>query len=329
MFDFIRNPLTINDIRVNKTDFTRDSKLDFPSVALLILHLFKESVEFNLATFLPFLGKKPVTGACFSIARYKIKLDFFLDLNAKMESHLATLPSKLWKGFRLIAGDGTTVNLPASPQIKEHFGVFAITNGNTHTCLANAFMLYDVLSNLTLDAIIAPVSIGVSTLMQTMLGKVSMPNAILLLDRGFGFFTTCKALAGKKLGFCIRLKSDSDFAKSILSNPSMDYLTTWTPSEKAKGTCKKYHLDINPIQVRATKVVLNTGVIEVLVSSLFDTNAITVQDMQALYAMRWGIEEGFKKLKPKMKLEQFGCKCFEGVYQEFYAHLFMMNVVTL
>ena len=51
--------------------------------------------------------------------------------------------------------------------------------------------------------------------------------------------------------------------------------------------------------------------------------------MKELYGMRWGVEEGFKKLKPKMKLEQFGCRRHEGVYQEFYAHIFMMNLVTL
>jgi len=45
--------------------------------------------------------------------------------------------------------------------------------------------------------------------------------------------------------------------------------------------------------------------------------------------MRCGVEEGFKKLKPKMKLEQFGCRRFEGVDQAFYAHIFMMNLVTL
>jgi hypothetical protein len=51
--------------------------------------------------------------------------------------------------------------------------------------------------------------------------------------------------------------------------------------------------------------------------------------MKELYALRWGVEEGLKKLKPKMKLEQFGCRKQEGVYQEFYAHIFMMNLVTL
>ena len=30
-----------------------------------------------------------------------------------------------------------------------------------------------------------------------------------------------------------------------------------------------------------------------------------------------------------MKLEQFGCRVPQGVYQEFYAHIFMMNMVTI
>jgi hypothetical protein len=119
--------LTVNDIRVKETDFTRNNKLNFPSIVLLILHLFKESVEFNLATFLPLLGVKPITGAAFSIARYKIKLSFFLELNAKMQTYIASLEPKQWKGFRVIAGDGATVNLPASPQIKEHFGIYEIS----------------------------------------------------------------------------------------------------------------------------------------------------------------------------------------------------------
>ena len=41
--------------------------------------------------------------------------------------------------------------------------------------------------------------------------------------------------------------------------------------------------------------------------------------------MRWGIEQGIKKLKPKMKFEHFTCRKMEGVYQEFYVHIFMLK----
>ncbi len=45
--------------------------------------------------------------------------------------------------------------------------------------------------------------------------------------------------------------------------------------------------------------------------------------------MRWGVEEGIKNLKPKIKVEQFGCREPQGIYQEFYAHILAMNMVAL
>lgn len=296
---------------------------------MLILNLFKESAEYNLATLLPQIDIKPVKGATFSIARYKIKLSFFLELNKMMSEHIQTLKPKLWKGFRLIAGDGTTVNLPPSPKIKQHFGIFAVSEGNTHTCLANACMLYDVLSNLVVDTIISPCSIGEGTLMDHMLKNPQFSNAIILLDRGFGHFSTCKKIINKQLSFCIRLKtSQSDFAKKALLNPLTEFVTDWLPSEGERLTCRQNGIDTESIKVRVTKIILPGGETEVLVSNLF-TASIDQSDMRELYGMRWGVEEGFKKLKPKMKLEQFGCRRYEGVYQEFYAHIFMMNLVTI
>ncbi|TAF74588.1 MAG: hypothetical protein EAZ53_08035 [Bacteroidetes bacterium] len=77
--------------------------------------LFKESVEYNLATLLPKLDLKPVKGSAFSIARYKLKIDFFLELNKMVFNHIEALKPKLWKNYRLIAGDGSTISVPASP----------------------------------------------------------------------------------------------------------------------------------------------------------------------------------------------------------------------
>ena len=51
--------------------------------------------------------------------------------------------------------------------------------------------------------------------------------------------------------------------------------------------------------------------------------------MKELFALGQGVEGGIKKLKPKMKLEQFGCRKQDGVYQDFYAHIFMMNMFAL
>jgi len=55
-------------------------------------------------------------------------------------------------------------------------------------------MLYDVLSNLVVDTIISPCSIGEETLMNHMLKNPQFSNAIILLGRGFGYFSTCKKI---------------------------------------------------------------------------------------------------------------------------------------
>jgi len=136
-------------------------------VALLVLNLFKDSAEYNLDTLLSQIEAKPVTGAAFSIARFKIKLNFFLGLNKIVSTHIESCTPRTWKSFRLFAGDGTTVGLPASPKVKKHFGFFDITDGSKYTCLANACMLYDVLSGLVLYTVIAPCSFGEGTLMVT------------------------------------------------------------------------------------------------------------------------------------------------------------------
>lgn len=71
------------------------------------------------------------------------------------------------------------------------------------------------------------------------------------------------------------------------------------------------------------------GEIELLVSSLFDIESVRLTDMAELYGFRWGVEEAFKKLKSKMKLEQFGSRKPDGIFQEFQAHIFMMSIVSM
>ncbi len=69
--------------------------MSFATVAISILHLFKESVEHKVLSFLPLLGLPTVSGAAFSYARYKIKLSLFLELNTKLSLYQKALAPKL------------------------------------------------------------------------------------------------------------------------------------------------------------------------------------------------------------------------------------------
>lgn len=311
-------------------DFTRSSPLSFPVVASSILHMFKESVEFNLQELLPELGVAPVTGSAFTQARYKIAATFFKDLNQLTVDTYRSSRKKLWKGHVLLGGDGSTLNLPPSEDIEEYFGIHSTSELGVSRYLARVFFIYDVLNDIVVENRISNTGQGEKTLLLECLKSLGHVKGILILDRGFGNFCTIKELVNQKAQFCVRLGlKNSNFAKVALENSRQDFVTVWRPSAKEKENCKKNGLDCGPLTVRVTRVKLKTGETELLVTSLLDNKKYTCQDMKELYHLRWGVEEGFKNLKPKMKVEQFGCKKAQGVFQEFYSHIFCMNMVGL
>lgn len=182
IFSEITNCYNISELVNKKSYFTRRYKLTFESVVLKILHSFQDSVDFNLSTFFPQLDIPPITAGAFSIARYKLKIDLFLDLNKDLNELINTLPPKLWKGYHPIAGDGTTVNLPISKNIIEHFGLFRNSKHGGKTVLVNACVLYDVLTNFVLASTISSYRNGEKNLMPTLVDKTSLSNSIIILD---------------------------------------------------------------------------------------------------------------------------------------------------
>ena len=311
------------------TFFTRNRKLTFPAVVCSLLNLFKESVEYNLSVLSPLFNQQPVTGAAFSLARYKIDISFFKDLNKILVDLNNKEAVVRWKGFQLIAGDGSTVALPASRQIKDYFGIYSKTAQGVHTCLAQVFLLYDVLTNVVIEGRLSKMETGEKTLLRECLDDLPIKKAIFILDRGFGYFGECKQFFTQKRDFCIRISgSISTFGRMVKDNPSDDFQVLWEPSDMEKATCRCHGQNTDPILVRVSKIKLASGEIEILVSSLFDTNMFSLDDLKELYRLRWGIEEGFKKLKPKMKLEHFGSRKPAGIFQEFQTHLFMMNIIA-
>lgn len=239
-------------------------------------------------------------------------------------------PSVLWKGFQLIAGDGSTVSLPASNQIKDYFGIHSTNKDGINNCLAQIFMLYDACTGFVINGRISKMGDSERTLLKDCLVDFPVTKAIFLLDRGFGHFHVCKRFLNSKRDFCIRISSSGSlFGKQITKEPSSNFLICWKPSRKERKTCLKHGLDIEPITVRVSKIKLKSGEIELLVSSLYEMGTYSLADMKELYRLRWAIEEGFKKLKPKMKLEYFGSRKPDGIFQEFEAHLFMINLVAI
>lgn len=289
-----------------------------------MLQLFKESADSDTEDVLSKLGKREVTGSAFSQARYKIEWEFFSDLCAISSEDYDRFSTARWKGYRVFGGDGSTLNLPASKQIRGYFGV---QSNSSKTSLARILLVYDVLTGLTVQARLGRMSTGESGLLDDCLQEIpARPDDLLVLDRNFGHFHMAHRMTCEGRPFCIRMSTGiSNFAKAVMADSRMDFITEWAPSRSERETAKTSET----IRVRVTKAVLDSGETELLVSSLQDMESFKPEDLVELYSMRWGVEEGIKNLKPKIKVEQFGCRKPQGIYQEFYAHILAMNMVAL
>lgn len=313
-----------------KDDFSRRRELGFTSTALMILHLFKESVAFNLVKVLPKVGCRKVSESAFTQARYKIKWEFFRQLTTLLHSHYLNGARKLWKGMTVIGVDGSTISLRNTKEIREKFGVFIQTDTGITRILARVILFYDVLNNYVFEGTLTPLSIGEQQLVeQSSQGHAPSGKKIYAYDRGFGSRQFIQTLVEKGGLFCVRMSLNAKIIKEFAQGQTNDWVGDWYITGKNREKAKLNGREVKLFKIRLIKITLSSGETEVLATNLFDQQTFTVEDMGELYHKRWGVEEGFKKLKAYIKIEHFGCGKVAGVYQEFHTHLFYMNLISI
>jgi len=71
------------------------------------------------------VATRVVTKSAFSQARQKLKAEAFVELNGVQVNYFYThFPYRTWQGLCLLAIDGSTAQLPATPDIVAHFGLW-------------------------------------------------------------------------------------------------------------------------------------------------------------------------------------------------------------
>jgi hypothetical protein len=122
----------------------------------------------------------------FSEARKKLKWQAFQELFETTVEAMYQGVVKRWRGYRLLAVDGTKINLPNDPELREYFGTSGA--GNSSPC-AQGSILYDIENDVIVDARIEPMGTGERTLAEAHITKLAgMPSfgkELILFDRGY------------------------------------------------------------------------------------------------------------------------------------------------
>ena len=334
----IKQPDFINCHKGNIKDFTRARLLTFPLVFLLLLQKSVKSLQLVLNEI--FMGnhiKKPVTSGAYTKVRKKFRHTAFIELNeGAIELYYSDDEIKRWKGYRVFGVDASRIILPNHPEIKAAFGETRIDNqhGSYGSYVSALFECrYDVLNRIACQSELYPgdsyeVDLAISLLKESA-GQCAGSKDLDIYDRAYGSYEFMANLVHHKRAFVIRCAANTfKDAKSLFEG-----IGPWSKTVKLKAPKdrqKKMEAAGLPteIEVRFVSVVLESGEIEVLITSLMDPD-IQRPEFKELYFLRWRVEGFYHLLKGRLNLENFTGKSLESVKQDFWSSIFISNVETI
>lgn len=295
---------------------------------------FKSSIQRELDSFFKAtsggdFNVREVTKSAFTQARAKLKPEGFKRLNQVLvNAFYKECPFYKWFEFRVLAVDGTRLMLPNHETVIKEFGQHHFgPKADSPKSLAMGSMLYDVLNHIQIDAQIDRYDASERDLMMKHLEFIEKGD-LLLLDRGYPCFWLLFLLKAKQIEFCVRLKENwwnqvNDFTKSDESERIVKFKLPKKDIEKLKDYPEIVETEIN---CRLIKVILSTGEVEILCTSILDKKKYPMDHFQQLYHYRWNEEEAFKLLKSRIEIEQFSGKTALAVKQDFYAKTFLLSL---
>lgn len=153
---------------------------------------------------------------------------------------------------------------------------------------------------------------------------------LILMDRNYPCFHLFSQFSTRNIEHCSRVKSGSwSLAKQLKNSDDNELFGEIYPSKLAKRKCVELGFPTSPIKVRLIKVILKSGEVEILITSLLDTRRYPASLFRDLYFQRWGIEESYKEFKHKLEVENFSGKSVLSIFQDVYAKVFSLNITNI
>ncbi len=304
---------------------------------MFLSKVLTKSIQKELNSFFSQLSNKDynifsVTKGALTQARAKLKPEAFIELSElAVKEFYANEKSLKWKGFKVLAIDSSTSNLPNHPTVKEDFGsMMTGCKSSTESSIARISLFYDVLNCVTLDAQIAGQSISeIGLLNMHLASKKLVPGDLLLTDRGYSSNALMYELQHQGIDFCIRMRSHWNEVRDFANSNEESRIVQFILPRKDNALKNKYNSDQSYVTCRLVAIILESGEKEVLCTSLLDEEKYQIEDMKTLYRFRWNIEEAYKLLKVRLQLSNYSGKTSNAVKQDFFAKIFMMNMCAI
>ena len=301
-----------------QTAFTRNRKLTFPVMIVLLLNFLTRTMQIELDDFFANVldaGTDSVTKQAFFKARKNILPDAFKELFLMTRDMVLNKNKiKRHKGYRILAIDGSELRLNKT---KENKDIFLPRNHSPENKTnAEISLLYDVISHYVIDAQIGSIGVCEREYAKKNLAYFSSicdDKDIVIFDRGYPSRKLIATLHDKEMKYLMRVQRS--FYSLIDESTQEDFYLTMEYQKKS-------------YKVRVVKLELPTGETETLLTNL-GRKSFKKSEFMSLYFKRWPIETKYNTLKNKLEIENFSGRTLISVQQDFYATMYLSNLVAI
>lgn len=308
---------TLDTAKLRENAFTRNRKMPFTSAISFLLDMRKTTLQTRLNLYFSTTkGGEPISQQAFSKLRMNFDHSPFEKMvrEAVKKEYSGEYELPLWQGYHIFAVDGSYMQLPRTDELRLEFGVRGGSKVTGKMPSAGVSILYDVLHGWPLDPIITHTDMNERfecekhiRFLCKQLPRIAQ-KSVLTLDRGYPSLDLLAMLQNEGLKFVARC--------STASMPQI----TGAPIGESVVTLK------NAMDVRVVKFELPSGEVETLATNLFDLPAERIAE---LYAMRWGVETAYFRLKRELSVEKFSGKTPNAIRQDFWASMVLMQAVAV
>jgi len=336
--------------------------MSFVDLVMFMMNMVEKTMQRELNDFIREVKKESIKygKSAMSKARVKISPELFVDLNEGMIEDIYSDKEdvKLHYGFRISGVDGSTLALPnmdilkdkqQSEDLKEIYGKGKNQKGEYATTPRISIM-YDLENKFVLDGILSSIHssegfMAIEHIDKLLILKKKVKESykdLLIYDRGYPSMGLIKYHYKHGLDFLMRVNKKSfkavvefkrskkvdeiieiEVTRGILNNLSKE-----KQHPNLKALIKELKIG-DKVKIRAVKVILKNGTVEVLLTSLLSQKDYKTEIFQELYFKRWGVEIAYDVLKNLFNLENFTGLTQIAINQDFYATILTNNICSL
>jgi len=336
--------------------------MSFVDLVLFMMNMVNKTMQKEINDYIKEVKKEPIKygKSAMSKARVKISPELFIELNKGMLKDIYSEKEeiKLEYGFRILGIDGTTLALPnmeilkdkkQSEEIKEIYGEGSNQKGK-YGVTPRASVMYDLKNKFIVDGILGSIHSSerfmaiehIDKLLELKKEvKVSYKD-LLIYDRGYPSMGLIKYHYKHDLDFLMRVNGQS--FKAVQEFKRSKKVDEIIEIEVTRGILKnlleeKQHSNLkalieefkvgDKIKIRAIKIILKNGTVEVLLTSLLSQEEYKIEIFRDLYFKRWRVEIAYDILKNIFNLENFTGLTQIAINQDFYATILTNNLCSL